>query len=76
MNKGEGQRRCPKCKRFLLKFIKNGNVYCNACDELITKTDKSSGMKYVKCWYCGKEPIWILYEREEIVCPRCGVNIT
>lgn len=70
------QQACPHCNRIpLIRFHKDGQVYCNSCDEpLLINTDNWSGNQYVKCPNpeCGYEGEELKNPEYATLCPRCN----
>ena len=65
---------CPNCNATpLIRFHKDNQVYCNRCDELLTKSvDNYSNDTYVKCPTCGYSGEELINPRYETMCPQCN----
>ena len=67
------QQVCPFCyKSPLIRFHKDGQVYCNSCNEpLLMNVDDWSGNQYIKCSSCGYGGEELINPVYETLCPKC-----
>jgi len=62
--------RCPYCKKEAGRIFKGVIAFCSKCNKQLTRHDKATNINYVKCQFCGYEPV-PNNGRLKTFCPRC-----